>query len=188
MSSDTDRNQFSRRDVLAGVVAIGAAAALPTLASARHSESKEKAFERDSMLLHQGMPSRTCHSSTPLQNGLVLVVGGFIADRATTSAVLLDPSTGAYENVAPMRTARARHAAVALNDGRVVVLGGFNRSFSAAVEIYDPFSNRWTSLERLPSQRADFTAVLSSNGILLIGGTGPINSPGIAMYSIFSQV
>jgi hypothetical protein len=55
----------------------------------------------------------------------VLVTGGAGAGGASlSSAEVWDPSTGSWSAIPPMRAARAFHAAVTLQDGRVFAFGG----------------------------------------------------------------
>src|SRR4051812_27427246 len=63
--------------------------------------------------------NRREHTSTLLQNGKVLVTGGYDANvSATTSACdLYDPYSNTYTAVGPMATARKAHAAVKLTNG-----------------------------------------------------------------------
>jgi hypothetical protein len=49
---------------------------------------------------------------------------GTYSGRPVATAEVYDPSTRAFSTVASLTTARFAHAAVALSDGRVLVLGG----------------------------------------------------------------
>ncbi|WP_233612032.1 kelch repeat-containing protein [Corallococcus sp. AB045] len=51
----------------------------------------------------------------------------------------------AWYNTASMATARARHAAVLLPDGRLLVVNGVNSGFVGTAETYDPATNTWSS-------------------------------------------
>jgi hypothetical protein len=78
-----------------------------------------------------------------LANGLVLVSGGHGTDVSSTynysysSAHLFDPATGLFAQTGGMRTGRRAHAAVLLEDGRVLVVGGCN-ALPCEAEIYTP--------------------------------------------------
>lgn len=83
---------------------------------------------------------RAFHTATPLPDGRVLITGGVTQDTASTgctpagstcrtltataSADIFDPKTGRMFSTGSMGRARAFHTAVALDDGRVVVVGG----------------------------------------------------------------
>lgn len=85
--------------------------------------------------------ARRSHTATALADGKVLVAGGE-GPVPLASAELYDPATsaggrlGAWSPAASMRTARRRHSATALADGRVLVAGGDVEG--ATAEAYDP--------------------------------------------------
>ena len=110
------------------------------------------------------------HSSTLLQNGKLLVTGGY---SGLSSAELYDPAANAWSTTASMTTGRYLHTATLLNDGRVLVVGGsFFGGTTATAEIYDPGTSLWTSAAPLPAARTAHTATLLLNGkILIIGGS-----------------
>jgi tripartite motif-containing protein 71 len=120
---------------------------------------------------------RNDHTATLLQNGKVLVAGGYNLGSGSfwdlSSVELYDPFTNTWSQAAPMMTARIRHVAVRLTDGRVVVAGGVNRSGGiAGAELYDPATNSWSPAGSMSVPHPeDFTANLLPNGkVIVIGG------------------
>ena len=115
-----------------------------------------------------------------LEDGSVLVVGG-----QRTSAELHDPDSGIW---APAGSTKARfgQTAVLLEDGRVLIAGGFVESRGyfltvASAELYDPFQGTWSPAEGMIEARALHTAVLLADGMALvtggvIGDFGPLGS------------
>jgi len=72
---------------------------------------------------------RHFHTATLLPSGLVLIAGGVnSATNVNTlaDAQLYDPATDTFTSVGPMGTARYLHTATLLNDGRVLIAGGYN--------------------------------------------------------------
>src|SRR5512132_4414177 len=62
--------------------------------------------------------------SVALPDGRTLVMGGVLVDGTTTDSVLVyDPASGAAESAGRLLEARTNHAAVLLEDGRVLVSG-----------------------------------------------------------------
>jgi uncharacterized protein (TIGR03437 family) len=121
--------------------------------------------------------ARTDHTATLLANGKVLVVGGFQSCapqcRATNTAELYDPATGAWSSAGTLPAALATHAAVRLADGRVLVISGFSppSTFLRTANLYDPATNAWTPTGGPSAGRQYHTAVLLPNGkVLMTGG------------------
>jgi WD40 repeat protein len=87
---------------------------------------------------------REFHTATLRSDGTVLVAGGaeftpevdgsgqavFLLEPTATAEVF-DPASGSFRSVGDMANARARHAAVLLLDGEVLVTGGINNSTRA---------------------------------------------------------
>ena len=98
---------------------------------------------------------RDAHTETLLPDGTVLVAGGGStfnpaanAEQVSATAELYDPTTGSFSLTGSMTTPRLNHAAVLLNDGRVLMTGGQSssppnglfRSFvgTSSAELYTP--------------------------------------------------
>lgn len=128
---------------------------------------------------------RTDVTATLLADGRVLASGGRYnppySGRAPTVypfAELYDPTTGSWQPTGPMLVPRYDHAGVALPDGRVVVVGGAERTFRycppcdplSDVEIYDPISGSWSQVTPTPEAESSSTAVLLADGSVLVTG------------------
>ena len=117
---------------------------------------------------------RSQHTVTRLQNGEILVVGGYnVADQSTANAALFDPQTGSFQPVASLHTARHDHTATLLLDGRVLVVGGYTlpQQWLDDAEIYDPAKDTWTVVPPLYSHATAHTATLMKDGrVLVVGG------------------
>jgi len=97
---------------------------------------------------HAGTLSRrSSHTATLLPNGQVLIAGGANSGNGVggltslNSAELYDPSTGTWSNTAHLNTARYGHTATLLQNGKVLVAGGFDNTLSGTLnsaELYDP--------------------------------------------------
>jgi hypothetical protein len=80
-------------------------------------------------------------SVTLLQNGQVLVAGGFVAAGPvdTNSAEIYDPANGIFTPTASMATARQQGTATLLPNGEVLVTGGFTSTTgreTASAEVF----------------------------------------------------
>ena len=125
--------------------------------------------------LYQG---RRNHTATLLQNGRVLLCGGFIGGTTVTNtAETFDPNTQFFTLVpGAMRHPRASHTATLLLDGRVLLTGG---QYEAGVgtlnadrtaEIFDPTTNTFTDALNLGAQRFDHAARRLPNGSVVVTG------------------
>ncbi|WP_437602871.1 kelch repeat-containing protein [Sorangium sp. So ce590] len=125
---------------------------------------------------------RIGHTATLLPDGRVLVAGGYAyldgqssEIRSLKHAELFDPISGTWQPVIPMNTARHKHTATLLENGKVVVAGGRNQDgYLDSAELFDPASGRWLPLGPMLAPRQSHTATLLLNGqVLVAGGYGP---------------
>ena len=165
-----DRPGLSRREVLIGAAATAVAVSARSIAAAPRDQH---ATARTTAPLKRYMAA-----AAMLGDGRILITGGYDTPwigkqepRAMSSAVIFDPHTGEYTVAAQMRVPRARHAAIALRDGRVAVLGGVGLSPTASVEVYDPASNTWQVSAPLAQPRYDHVAVYDGNTVYVLGGS-----------------
>ncbi|MFI7121769.1 Kelch repeat-containing protein [Amycolatopsis sp. NPDC049868] len=127
--------------------------------------------------------ARWNHSATLLEDGQVLVAGGQTErsprnGTATASAELYHPGDGSWTSIEPMTDPRAGHQAVALHDGRVLVIGGTAEIGSGVYtglgfcELYDPSTGKWTPTGSLAGPRWNHTATVLADGTVLVTGGG----------------
>jgi len=121
--------------------------------------------------------ARSCHTTTLLPDGRVLVVGGWDGYPTPTfaRAEIFDPSNGTWSYTGSLSVARRRHTATQLADGRVLVAGGYyavgDDVITASAEIYDPASGTWRTTGSLNTPRQAHSATLLADGrVLVIGG------------------
>ena len=125
--------------------------------------------------------ARGAHRATVLRDGRVLVTGGERVPMsqwtALASAEIYDPSTATWRLTAPMKRSRLNHAQVLLADGRVLVAGGTRGAdrfpvdeYLAAVEVFDPATETWTSWAPLSQVEPRADALLLGDGRVLITG------------------
>lgn len=114
-------------------------------------------------------------TATLLQNGTVLVTGGYHQTLGyLASSEIYDPATGSWTRVGDMQVARNAHSATLLQDGRVLVAGGvLNDAPVASVEIYDPTTRTWSAAASMAFARTWHSASLLADGrVLVMGGWG----------------
>jgi uncharacterized repeat protein (TIGR03803 family) len=113
---------------------------------------------------------REGHTATLLQNGRVLVAGGWGAPGAFPSVELYNPSTGTWTVTNSMNTARWFHAATLLTNGQVLVVGGMDTDGNnlSSAELYNPATGTWTVTNSMLGGCQVPTATLLTNGLVLV--------------------
>ena len=77
-----------------------------------------------------------------------------------------------FGNTGSLNAARRNHTATLLPDGKVLVGGGIDSSFSpyTSAELYDPANGTWSAAGNLTTARSNHTATLLPNGKVLVAG------------------
>lgn len=160
----------------AGFVSLFVATLLVCLpATAYQLEAQQTAWTATGSL----STARAQHTATLLENGKVLVVGGLIGCnpgcQTTSTAEIYDPVTGQWSATGSPSLPRGNHIAVRLQNGKVLVAGGYSSPgvILASAELYDPDTGTWSATGALSSAQQFHTAALLPNGkVLITGGLG----------------
>ncbi|MEN9347300.1 MAG: hypothetical protein RLZZ77_811 [Bacteroidota bacterium] len=124
---------------------------------------------------------RTYHRSVQLNDGRILITGGYDGTNNLSSCEIYDPSTNQLVPTGSMNYGRSSHTCTVLPNGKVLVTGGFNPDFGFQMnqcELYDPQTGAWTETDALSSSRdnhaaAAFTVNFNGNnitGVMVTGG------------------
>jgi prolyl-tRNA editing enzyme YbaK/EbsC (Cys-tRNA(Pro) deacylase) len=115
---------------------------------------------------------RQYHTATLLQNGQVLIAGGYDGTSVLGSTELYNPVTGAFTAGPAMNALRELFSATSLSDGRVLLAGGVNQTAVplSSADIYDSTNNTITATGNLNIGRDSHTATLLTNGQVLVAG------------------
>lgn len=120
---------------------------------------------------------RESHTATVLADGRILVIGGHSGRRQNmevyASAEIFDPRINRFEPAGTLATARHKHDAIGLADGRVLVIGGADRTdrlHYASTEVYDPADGSFEAGPSMAHRRYKIagTSILLPNGDVLI--------------------
>ena len=124
--------------------------------------------------------ARALHTATLLQNGKVLIAGGWKGYNnppgepgTLNSAELYDPSTGSFSYTGYMNTYRGQHTATLLNNGKVLLASGWRSPFTGnEAELYDPATGTFSvTAGDMTIQRNSHTATLLPDGrVFILGG------------------
>lgn len=115
---------------------------------------------------------RGWHSAVTLNDGKVLVSGGYYRDGEDLlflpTAEVFDPNTGSWAEVGRMQTPRGSNKAIILTNGQIVVTGGY---LTRLTDVYDPAKEVWRSGSEMTSVRTNHSAThLDDDSVLLAGG------------------
>jgi len=111
-----------------------------------------------------------------LNNGKVLVGGGWNGGPVLNTAELYDPATGQFSLTGSLTANRLGASAVLLNNGKVLVLGGHN-GFSpySSAELYDPALGTFSATGSMSVARNGAAVVKLLDGrVLVAGGQTPV--------------
>jgi hypothetical protein len=124
------------------------------------------------------------HTATRLADGRVMVAGGWkflgptsgTTDPLNDTVELYDSDTNSWTLLAPMNSMRVLHTATLLSDGRVLVVGGYDRTDLGGAEVYDPLTNTWTNTPEMLDRRQMHEATLLADGRVMVSG-GRVGDP-----------
>ncbi len=187
-SSPLRRNQRYEIAVLAGVRSVGAEDLANDFYSNFRTAVTDDPDPPDPTPTPKGsfrtvgdmIEGRSSHTATLLDDGDVLIAGGFATSTSlTVSAEVFDAEDEVFVGAAGNMTAgRAFHAAALLSDGRVLLAGGVTGAAlteTALAETYSPATGMFAATGMtMRKARAFHTATLLADGrVLIAGGTVP---------------
>jgi hypothetical protein len=179
--------------VLGGTAAFATAGTYPITFTAQNGQDTDS-VQNFTLSVTQWFPAgnmtdgRQSHTATLLNNGKILVTGGFDGATYLSSAELFDPVTRTFTATGSMTTARVDHTAALLNNGKVLIAGGFGGSGDsplASAELYDPATGIFTATGSMTNARFDHTATLLQDGKVLVAGGDVITQIATADAEIY---
>lgn len=116
------------------------------------------AFEEEARLWLP-LPPLPCHvigAACAVAAGRLFMIGGSLGETASRSVWAYNPRLNRWQMAAPMKAPR-EFAAAGVIEGRIYVLGGCYpgslAGTAAWAEVYDPLTNRWSSIPSPPERR-----------------------------------
>ena len=113
-------------------------------------------------------------TATALNQGLVLIAGGYNGTNYPAAAELYDPTTGTFSVAASLNTPRANATATVLNTGQVLIAGGSTCASPGcpinSAELYNPTGGTFTYTGTMNVSRFNHTATLLTDGQVLLAG------------------
>ena len=132
------------------------------------------------LTLGDNFEPRQGHTLTSLPDGSAVMLGGDDPSGATGLTTLgtverYNRATQSWTNLGSILTSqRSTHTATALNDGRVLAVGGYDITgvVNATAEIFDPNTNTVSAAASMSFARTQHTATLLNDGRVLVTGGG----------------
>jgi N-acetylneuraminic acid mutarotase len=103
------------------------------------------------------------------KNAPLLVILVFLTASCLITVKPVCAAEDSWTTKAPMPTAR-RDVGLAVVKGKIYAIGGWNGSYVAANEEYDPAINTWTTKAPMPTPRYGFAIFAFENKIHVVGG------------------
>lgn len=119
------------------------------------------------------------HTATLLEDGRVLIIGGESTEELGTgtdqvaATEIYSPATGTFTRWTNLVLARGLHSATVLNNGKILLAGGFRISgmVTNRTEIFDPATGGSAEGPQMVEQHARHTATRLDNGeVFILGG------------------
>jgi N-acetylneuraminic acid mutarotase len=120
------------------------------------------------------LPARIDHGTGQVVDGTFYVIGGRTDGIGESSSAVWALVDGAWEERAPMPTARGGIASGVL-DGKIAVVGGEGNDDDPSgvfpqTELYDPATDEWTALPDMPTPRHGMGAAAVDGALYVPGG------------------
>lgn len=163
------------RVLLTGGATSASGAALGTTAIVRLQPDGTATASVGPSLVH----ARRDHAAV-VASGVPVLIGGYGSDGNPLASIeALVPSnqgtSGAFAEIATLRTARAQSTASLLNDGTILVVGGARDSAGTPLldaEVYNPVAGVTTVFPLAAARRGHSATTLPDGRVLIVGGVG----------------
>lgn len=137
--------------------------------------------------LHPMTTARAFGSASPLPDGTVLLAGGGSGSLTQTTGLKAAerylPHLEDFAALPDMPHARALHTALALPDGRVLLVGGVDALGAplSQVDVFDPQTLTFSTIGSVPTRVGQSATLLPDGRVLLAGGsTDPTDATTLA--------
>ena len=135
---------------------------------------------------------RAVATATRLVDGRVMIAGGCtdsgcdLGSAGGETAELYDPAAGTFSRTGDLTVWRDDHAAIALPDGRVLLVGGWGADgLLDSTDVYDPATGSFAPGPPMHSGRAGDVPVELADGRVLIAGGFLGNRPTTTAAEVF---
>ncbi|MCX4274924.1 MAG: kelch repeat-containing protein [Candidatus Gastranaerophilales bacterium] len=113
-----------------------------------------------------------------LKDGKVILIGGSFYQTTPEETFIFNPNINKFEKGSKMLFGRSGHEVMALNDGRVFVVGGYNQQkgkqpeYIYSTEFFNSKINEFEKGPEMPIKISNFKLLLDKDGnVVIIGGS-----------------
>ena len=100
----------------------------------------------------------------------IIFTGGYVDRKAVNTVMSLDLVTKQYTTLTPMITARNSNHASVVHDGKLFVMGGYNRGNLHSVECLDLETGQWSEMAPMITPRCNHSSAVLGGKIYVAGG------------------
>jgi N-acetylneuraminic acid mutarotase len=132
---------------------------------------------------------RTGQTAIALQNGTVMLLGGYMGfspPPPTIPVFVYDPADGMWHTAAGTDELRIENTATLLDNGRVLIVGGYDQFQIPGAKLFDPSTGARTNAGTMVAKRFDHVAVKLADGRVLVAGGS--TSTGASTASASSEI
>ena len=110
-----------------------------------------------------------CAATTVLEDGRLLIAGGWSEGRAVRSAEIFDPGTGKFSTTGDCRSDHGAHTMSLCGDGRVLLVPGYGSGGdNPRPELWDPLTGKWELAPAAPRKYYVPASIELADGRILV--------------------
>ncbi len=145
----------------------------PGLYTLKHCEIFDPLIEKW-MVIDSLEIERKGHSAIVMNDGRLLVSGGFNSFGTIVQCEIYDPVTGKWSLTGSLNIPRIGHSSVLLSNGKVLVIGGssVDSLFIFTCELFDPVTENWEIVGVTNFPHADHASIRLAENLILLAGAG----------------
>src|SRR5437762_2023101 len=112
------------------------------------------------------------------------VVFVFVATLVFQLSFVETANAGSWSTTGALISARYRHTTTLLQNGKVLIAGGYGPGYLSSAELYDPATGTCAATASMTTNRSQHTATLLKNGkVLVVGGYVQVGFDSVTLRS-----
>lgn len=129
---------------------------------------------KDQWVMKNQLPNAVAGATCVALNNQIFIIGGRHGNDVLNKTYKYDPSLDIWKELSAMPTSRY-YSMSAVVEGKIYVLGGISgtgnkREPLDVIEMYDPNTDKWKTVGKMPAKRSNAAVAVLKNEIYIIGG------------------